>query len=177
MPKFLDNIEFYTEGRSEERLTIEKDEKYVALKADWNTETIDLSIPETIITYQAEGPTKKKITDISRDIEKEKDEAVYKIGTLSEVGLKETNDLVQKGLKALDSKTETGLGQLQDKIDEFNLENGTGDVLVQTKDSNHSFKIMIDGRVKVYGEPIENDDALRLNEFSVLTQEKVDSLF
>ena len=57
------------------------------------------------------------------------------------------------------------------------LENGTGDVLVQTTDSNQSFKVMTDGRAKVYGEPAESDDVLRLNEFSVLTQEQVDSLF
>ena len=66
---------------------------------------------------------------------------------------------------------------LQQYNNEFNLENGTGDVLIQTKDLNHSFKAMIDGRVKVYGEPIESDDALRLSEFPVLTQEKVDLLF
>ena len=57
------------------------------------------------------------------------------------------------------------------------LENGTGDVLVQTTDSNQSFKVMTDGRAKVYGEPTESDDVLRLNEFSVLTQSQVDSLF
>lgn len=58
-----------------------------------------------------------------------------------------------------------------------NLENGTGDVLIQTTDSNQSFKVMTDGRAKVYGEPTENDDVLRLNEFSVLTQSQVDLLF
>ena len=57
------------------------------------------------------------------------------------------------------------------------FENGTGDVLVQTTDSNQSFKVMTDGRAKVYGEPTESDDVLRLNEFSVLTQEQVDLLF
>lgn len=65
----------------------------------------------------------------------------------------------------------------QESWDNFNLETGTGDVLIQTKDLNHSFKVIKDGRVKVYGEPIESDDALRLSEFPVLTQEKVDSLF
>ena len=58
-----------------------------------------------------------------------------------------------------------------------NLENGTGDVLIKTTDTNQSFKVMEDGRAKVCGEPIESDDVLRLNEFSVLTQEKVNSLF
>ena len=59
----------------------------------------------------------------------------------------------------------------------IDLENGTGDVLVQTTDSNQSFKVMKDGRAKVYGEPTENNDVLRLNEFSVLTQSQVDLLF
>ena len=58
-----------------------------------------------------------------------------------------------------------------------NLENGTGDVLIQTTDSNQSFKVMTDGRAKVQSAPVENDDVLRLNELSVLTQEQVNSLF
>ena len=58
-----------------------------------------------------------------------------------------------------------------------NLENGTGDVLIQTNDSNQSFKVMKDGRAKVQSAPTENDDVLRLNELPVLTQEQVDSLF
>lgn len=58
-----------------------------------------------------------------------------------------------------------------------NLENGTGDVLIQTTDSNQSFKVMTDGRAKVQSAPAENDDVLRLNELSVLTQEQVNLLF
>ena len=58
-----------------------------------------------------------------------------------------------------------------------NLENGTGVVLIQTNDSNQSFKVMKDGRAKVQSAPTENDDVLRLNELPVLTQEQVDSLF
>lgn len=60
---------------------------------------------------------------------------------------------------------------------DLNLENGTGDVLIQTTDTNRSFKVMTDGRVKAYGEPIENNDTIRLKEFHVLTQSQVDSLF
>lgn len=60
---------------------------------------------------------------------------------------------------------------------DLNLENGTGDVLIQTTDSNQSFKVMTDGRAKVQSAPAENDDVLRLNELSVLTQEQVNSLF
>lgn len=66
------------------------------------------------------------------------------------------------------------------------LENGTGDVLIQTTDSNHSFKVMTDGRAKVQSGPIEGDDVVRKiefdtkldsSEFSVLAQEQVDLLF
>ena len=42
-----------------------------------------------------------------------------------------------------------------------NLANGTGDVLVQTTDTNHSLKVMTDGRAKVKTAPTENDDVVR----------------
>ena len=66
------------------------------------------------------------------------------------------------------------------------LENGIGDVLIQTTDSNQSFKVMTDGRAKVQSAPVDDDDVVRkkeldtklkLNEFSVLTQSQVDLLF
>ena len=41
------------------------------------------------------------------------------------------------------------------------LENGTGDVLIQTTDSNQSFKVMTDGRAKVQSAPTESDDVVR----------------
>lgn len=41
------------------------------------------------------------------------------------------------------------------------LENGTGDVLIQTTDANHSFKVMTDGRAKVYGAPQDETDVVR----------------
>lgn len=41
------------------------------------------------------------------------------------------------------------------------LENGTGDVLIQTTDPNQSFKVMTDGRAKVYGEPQDPTDVIR----------------
>ena len=44
------------------------------------------------------------------------------------------------------------------------LENGTGDVLVQTTDSNQSFKVMADGRAKVRSAPVEDDDVVRNKE-------------
>lgn len=63
-----------------------------------------------------------------------------------------------------------------------NLENGTGDVLIQTTDTNHSFKVMTDGRAKVQSAPTESDDVVRKLELdgvvvNVLTQSQVDSLF
>ena len=42
-----------------------------------------------------------------------------------------------------------------------NLENGTDAVLIQTKDQNHSFKVMTDGRAKVYGTPKDDNDVIR----------------
>ena len=43
-----------------------------------------------------------------------------------------------------------------------NLENGAGDVLIKTTDTNQSFKVMTDGRAKVQSAPTENDDVVRL---------------
>ena len=42
-----------------------------------------------------------------------------------------------------------------------NLENGTGDVLIQTNDPNQSFKVMKDGRAEVYGTPKDDNDVTR----------------
>ena len=47
------------------------------------------------------------------------------------------------------------------KSNATNLANGTGDVLIQTTDTNHSFKVMTDGRAKVQSAPVENDDVVR----------------
>ena len=47
-----------------------------------------------------------------------------------------------------------------------NLENGTADVLIQTTDANHSFKVMTDGRAKVQSAPTENDDVVRLTDLN-----------
>jgi ribonuclease-3 len=43
--------------------------------------------------------------------------------------------------------------------------------------AGNAFEALVDGRAKVYGEPTESDDVLRLNEFSVLTQIQVNLLF
>ena len=51
--------------------------------------------------------------------------------------------------------------KINDNWNEFNLENGTAEVLVQTTDSNHSFKVMTDGRAKVQTAPKDNDDVVR----------------
>lgn len=58
-------------------------------------------------------------------------------------------------------------GRVHDLVEEggnLNLENGTGDVLVQTTDTNHSFKVMTDGRAKVQAAPKDNDDVVRKSE-------------
>lgn len=49
----------------------------------------------------------------------------------------------------------------QEAWEDFNIENGTGAVLIQTKDQNHSFKVMTDGRAKVQSAPIESNDVVR----------------
>ena len=54
----------------------------------------------------------------------------------------------------------------------FIVGNGTS-----PNDRKNAFEVLEDGRAKVYGEPTESDDVLRLNEFSVLTQSQVDLLF
>ena len=51
--------------------------------------------------------------------------------------------------------------KINDNWNDLNLENGTAEVLVQTTDSNHSFKVMADGRAKVQTAPIDNDDVVR----------------
>lgn len=42
-----------------------------------------------------------------------------------------------------------------------NIENGADGVLIQTTDTNHSFKVMTDGRAKVQSAPKDNDDVVR----------------
>ena len=49
------------------------------------------------------------------------------------------------------------------------LENGTGDVLIQTTDSNQSFKVMTDGRAKVQSAPTEDDDVVRKKELAEIS--------
>ena len=55
-----------------------------------------------------------------------------------------------------------------------NLENGTADVLVQTTDTKHSFKVMTDGRAKVQTAPVDNDDVVRLLEVDPILSDYVD---
>ena len=54
----------------------------------------------------------------------------------------------------------------------FIVGNGTSN-----DDRKNAFEVLEDGRAKVQSAPTESDDVLRLNEFSVLTQEQVDLLF
>ena len=57
---------------------------------------------------------------------------------------------------------------------DLNIKNGTNDVLIQTTDSNQSFKVMTDGRAKVYGKPTENNDVVRLLEVNPILSDYVD---
>lgn len=50
-----------------------------------------------------------------------------------------------------------------------NLANGTADVLIQTTDTNQSFKVISDGRAKVYGTPTESTDVVRLGDLKNYT--------
>lgn len=50
----------------------------------------------------------------------------------------------------------------------INLENGTDSVLIQTTDTNHSFKVMTDGRAKVQTAPKDNDDVTRKGDFKTI---------
>ena len=54
-----------------------------------------------------------------------------------------------------------------------NLKNGTADVLIQTTDTNHSFKVMTDGRAKVQSAPTEDDDVVRKKELNMKTSQEV----
>lgn len=57
---------------------------------------------------------------------------------------------------------------------DLNIKNGTNDVLIQTTDSNQSFKVMTDGRAKVYGKPTESNDVVRLSEVNPILSDYVD---
>ena len=68
-------------------------------------------------------------------------------------------------------------------IGQYNkVENNSGRLFIAGNgtspyDRRNAFEVLKDGRAKVYREPTESNDVLRLNEFSVLTQEQVDLLF
>lgn len=55
-----------------------------------------------------------------------------------------------------------------------NIENGTGDVLIQTTDTNQSFKVMKDGRAKVKTAPKESTDVVRLEDIKNMSATIVD---
>ena len=55
-----------------------------------------------------------------------------------------------------------------------NIENGAADVLIQTIDTNHSFKVMTDGRAKVQSAPTEDNDVVRLLEVAPILSDYVD---
>lgn len=55
-----------------------------------------------------------------------------------------------------------------------NLENGTDEVLIQTTDTNQSFKVMKDGRAKVQAAPKESTDIVRLEDIKNMSATIVD---
>lgn len=55
-----------------------------------------------------------------------------------------------------------------------NLENGTDEVLIQTTDTNQSFKVMKDGRAKVQAAPKESTDVVRLEDIKNMSATIVD---
>lgn len=57
---------------------------------------------------------------------------------------------------------------------DLNIKNGTDNVLIQTTDSNQSFKVMTDGRAKVFHKPIDNNDVVRLSEVNPILSDYVD---
>ncbi len=57
---------------------------------------------------------------------------------------------------------------------DINLEKGIDDVLVQTNDANHSFKVMKDGRAKVQTAPKESTDVVRLEDLKNVSPTIVD---
>lgn len=59
------------------------------------------------------------------------------------------------------------------KTNATNIENGTADVLIQTTDTNHSFKVMTDGRAKVQSAPTEDDDVVRKKDLSIQMLQEV----
>ena len=54
-----------------------------------------------------------------------------------------------------------------------NLANGATDVLIQTTDTNHSFKVMTDGRAKVQSAPTEDNDVVRKKELNMKTSQEI----
>ena len=81
---------------------------------------------------------------------------------------------------ALNRKTKTGsysqtvVGQYNAAKDNTAFEVGNG---TSENDRKNAFEVLKDGRAKVKSAPTENDDVLRLQELSVLTQSQVDLLF
>lgn len=57
---------------------------------------------------------------------------------------------------------------------DINLEKGIDDILVQTNDANHSFKVMKDGRAKVQTAPKESTDVVRLEDLKNVSPTIVD---
>ena len=111
MPKFLDNIEFWTQGYPEQTIEVEQETRQISINDDGVIKPIDLVIPATEITLQAEDAKLERITNIPREIKTESDIGLYKISNLTQAGLQIIEDRIDGGLEELNS---------------INLNNGSG---------------------------------------------------
>lgn len=123
---------------------------------------IDLNTGDTTVEYDTElGITvNAKGTVTHKNGAKEQPTTKFEVPIIAGAGVsidkKETEEKVE--IKSLNS----------------NIENGTGYVLIQTTDTNQSFKVMKDGRAKVKTAPKESTDVVRLEDIKNMSATIVD---
>lgn len=134
-----------------------------AVKGNYTDITnIDLNTGDTTVEYDTElGITvNSKGTLTHKNGAAEQPTTKFEVPIIAGAGVsidkKETEEKVE--IKSLNS----------------NLENGTGDVLIQTNDTNPSFKVMKDGRAKVKTAPKESTDVVRLEDIKNMSATIVD---
>ena len=122
---------------------------------------IDLNTVDTTVEYDAELGIKvnAKGTLTHKNGETEQPTTKFEVPIIAGAGV-----LIDK--KATENKVEI-------KSD-INLEKGIDDVLVQTNDTNRSFKVMKDGRAKVKTAPKESTDVVRLEDIKNMSATIVD---
>lgn len=123
---------------------------------------IDLNTVDTTVEYDTELGIKvnAKGTITHKNGATEQPTTKFEVPIIAGAGVsiekKETEEKVE--IKSLNS----------------NIENGTGDVLIQTTDTNQSFKVMKDGRAKVKTAPKESTDVVRLEDIKNMSATIVD---